>query len=52
MDVVTREHINAIKCDKGPIFQVTNLNRNLTQIRPPEIHYQPDPTDRNNSLDM
>ena len=25
-------------------FQVTNLNRNLTQFRPSEIHCQPDPT--------
>ena len=26
-------------------FLVTNLNRNLTQFRPPEIHCQPDPTE-------
>ena len=32
------------KCDSGPISQVTNLNRNLTQFRPSEINYQPDPT--------
>ena len=35
-----------------PFFQVTNLNRNLTQFRPLEIHYQPDPNERNGSLDM
>ena len=40
------------KCDRGPFFQVTNLNSNLTQLRPSEIHYQPDPTERNGSLDM
>ena len=28
------------KCDGGQIFQVTNLNRNLTQLRPSEIHCQ------------
>ena len=27
------------KCDGGPIFQVTNLNRNLSQIRPAEISF-------------
>ena len=37
----------SIKCDRGPIFQVTNLNRNLTQLRPSEIHCQPDPTEQN-----
>ena len=26
------------------------LNRNLTQLRPAEIHCQPDPTERNGSL--
>ena len=41
-------HFNAA----GPIFQVTNLNRNLAQFRPSEIQYQPDPTARNGSLDM
>ena len=40
------------KCDRGPIFQVTDLNRNLTQFWPSEIHYQPDPTAQNGSLDM
>ena len=34
----------------GPIFQVTNLKRNLTQLRPSEIHCQPDSTERNGSL--
>ena len=40
------------KCDRGPIFQVANLNRNLTQFRPSEIHYVQDPTAQNGSLDM
>ena len=34
----------SFKCDRGPIFQVANLNRNLTLFKPYEIHYQPDPT--------
>ena len=38
------------KCDRGRIFQVTNLNRNLTKFRLSEIHCQPDPTERNCSL--
>ena len=42
----------SFKCDRDPIFQVADLNRNLTQFRPSEIHYQPDPTTRNGSLDM
>ena len=40
----------SFKCDRGPIFQVTNLNRNPTQFRPSEIHWQPDPTKRKSSL--
>ena len=40
----------SFKFDRGPIFQVTNLNRNLTRLRPSEIHCQPDPTERNCSL--
>ena len=40
----------SLKCDRGPIFQSTNLNRNLTQFRPSKIHCQPDPTERNCSL--
>ena len=36
----------------GPFFQVVNLNGNLTQFRPSEIHYLRDPTARNGSLDM
>ena len=40
----------SFKCDRDPIFLVTNLNRNLTQFRPSEIHYQPDSTERNGSL--
>ena len=36
----------------GPIFYVANLNQNLTWFRPSEIHYHPDPTARNGSLDM
>ena len=42
----------SFKCNIGPIFQVANLNRNLTRFRPSEIQYQPDPTARNGSLDM
>ena len=40
----------SFKCDGGRVFQVTNLNRNLTLFRPSEIHCQPDPTERNCSL--
>ena len=40
----------SFKCDRGPIFQVTNMNRNLTQFRATEIHCQPDPRERNCSL--
>ena len=40
----------SFKCDRGPTFQVTNLNRNLTQFRPSKIHCQPDPTKQNGSL--
>ena len=40
------------KCDRGPSFQVTNLNRNLTQFRPSVIYYQPDRTEQNGSLDI
>ena len=40
------------KCDRGPIFQVANLNRNLSQFMPSEIHYLRDPTARNGSLDV
>ena len=40
----------SFKCDRGPIFQATNLNRNLTHFRPSEIHCQPDPTERNCNL--
>ena len=40
------------KCDMGLIFQVANLNRNLTRFRPSEIQYQPDLTARNGSLDF
>ena len=40
----------SFKCDRGPIFQDTNLNRNLTQFRLSKIHCQPDPTERNCSL--
>ena len=56
VDAVTRKHMNFFlfffKCDRDPIFQVANLNRNLTQFRPLGIHYQPDLTERNGSLDM
>ena len=40
------------KCDKGPNFQVANLNRNLTQFRPSEMHFQPSRNAQNVSLDM
>ena len=40
----------SFKCDRGPIFQVTNLNRNLTQFMPSEINCQPDPNERNGCL--
>ena len=43
---------NSFKFDRGPIFQVTNWNGNLTKFRPSEIHCQPDPTERNCSLNM
>ena len=42
----------AFKCERGPFFQVANLNGNLTQFRPSEIHYLRDPTARNGSLHM
>ena len=44
--------MKAFKCDRGPFFQVANLNGNLTQFRPLEIHCLRDPTGRNGSLDM
>ena len=51
--MLSRENTQkSFKCDKGPIFQVANLKRNLTWFRPLEIHYQPDPTAQNGSLDM
>ena len=37
----------SFKCDRGRIFQVINLNRNLTQFRPSEIYCQPDRTGQN-----
>ena len=40
----------SFKFDRGPFFQVTNLNRILTQFKPSEIHCQPDTTERNDSL--
>ena len=40
----------SFKCDRDPIFQVTNLNSNLTQFRHSAIHCQPDPTERNCSI--
>ena len=42
----------SFKCDRGPIFKLANLIRNLKQFRPLEIHYSLDPTARNGSLDM
>ena len=44
--------LKPFKCDRGPFFQVANLNRNLTQFRPSEINYLRDPTAQNGSLDM
>ena len=44
--------LKPFKCDKGPFFQVANLNGNLAQFRPSDIHYLQDPTARNASLDM
>ena len=44
--------MNQFKCDRGSIFQVANLDRNLTQFRPSEIQYLRYPTARNGSLDM
>ena len=46
----TEKNDISFKCDRGPIFQGTNLNRNLTQFRLSEIHCQPDPTEGNCSL--
>ena len=51
-DVATRKTWKSFKCDRGPSFQVANLNRNLTQFRPSEIYYLADPTARNGSLDI
>ena len=47
-------HMNSqlLARNRGPLFQVANLNRNLTQIMPSEIHYQRDPTVVNGSVDM
>ena len=42
----------SFKCDRGPIFQVANLNRILTRFRSSEIYFQPDWTAQNGSLDM
>ena len=42
----------SFKCDMDPNFQVANLNRNLTQFRPSEIHFQPCSTALNGSLDI
>ena len=52
MDVVIREDKKTFKCDRSPIFQVTNLNINLAQLRPSEIHYLPNRTAQNDSLGM
>ena len=45
-DVVTRKDYA-----RGPLFQVTNLNTDLTQFRPSKIQFQQSPTARNGSLD-
>ena len=53
LQMLSRGNIQkSFKCDRGPIFQVANLNRNFTWFRPLEIHYQPDTTARNGSLDI
>ena len=44
-----------LKCYRGPIFQMYNLNRNLTQFRPSEIQaeeLQPSLTAQNGSLNI
>ena len=51
-DVSMRKHLKPFKCDRGLIFEVSNLNRNLTQLRPKETQYQPSPMIRSDSLDM
>ena len=51
-DFVTRKHRKPFKCERGKKFQAANLNINLTQFGPSEIHYLRDPTARNGSLDM
>ena len=40
----------SFKCDRVPLFQVTKLDRNLTQFRTSEIHCHSDPTEGNGSL--
>ena len=40
-------HESRLNVTGGPIFHVTNFNRNLTQFMPLEIHCQPDSTERN-----
>ena len=52
MGAVPKERMKPFKCDRDPIFQNANLNRNLTQFGPSEIHYLPDPTARNGSQDI
>ena len=42
----------SFKCDRAPIFQITNLNRNITPFRPSEIHCQPESTSEIVVLDM
>ena len=44
--------MKAILMYQGSNFSGCNLNRNLTQFRPSEIHYLRDPTARNGSVDM
>ena len=50
-DVKREKAWKPLKCDRGPIFQVTNEQK-LTPMRHSEIQYQPSPTARNGSLEM
>ena len=50
IDVVTKEMYEShLNFDRSPIFQVTNLNRNSTQLMPSVIQYQPSPTAQNDT---
>ena len=51
-DGVTRKGLKVIYMCQGSNFSGYKLNRNLIQFRPSVIHYQPDLTARNGSLDI